>query len=301
MKRASAGFVLHYDFDEMLGGRSAGARTRQRWLKEGLLGEPSWLSVGRARIGVIPEFSLARAVVGPSVPAAERRNLMYVVEAHRRVMGPQSPFHELGHLAADRLRVLYPAGQAWTLEMVVMAMVVEAPDQFAVWLRGLRAAELDLANFGVHLASEPGYVLDAREQVVDVRSSGEQVWRIPERLVRTHVELGRPVALNRIELLGRSQAFVVPIVTGLLEPAPAEREDERELEASSPTPLERTMLALQSGVLTRKLPPRFAGDPDAVLAMRAADAAVATEPLDRFEEGTYEPEVRRGSFRPGKQ
>jgi hypothetical protein len=294
MSRVALGFFTHMDLDRLCGGGSAGARARQRQMKDGLLPRARWEQVGRARVGFVAEPALARLVVGQAGFGPEERVLRRVVDVHGEIVHDEL-FDALVAAAVDWLG---DRAGAWNLSGLSSAVAELAPDELERWHGRLDEYAATLAESGLHVDSHLGRVADATDDVLTLALGGGRRARYSMRHTATvALELGAEIAVDRVELLGRSSDFLVPVLQRK-RTTPGAVEPPSRNEQFAMSPFADTITAVLTGRIPRNRPPRFVGDADEALKARTTGEYVTAEALAPFAEEPRQPEVHRSGFRP---
>lgn len=293
MSRAALGFFTHLDLDRLYGGGPAGSRARQRQTRDGLLPQARWAQVGRARIGFFAELALVRLVVAQTASRHEQRVLRDVVALHNEVVHDEL-FDAIVGAAVDWLG---SCGGRWNLSALNLAVADRVPDQLARWHCRLDEDETTLAETGLHIVSRPARVAHCADDLVTIALEGRRVLCSARHATNLALDVGAEIAVDHVELLGRSEDFLVPAMKR--EPtALAASEAGSSEEQFAMSPFADSITAVLSGRIARNVPPRFVGDADTALSARLADERVADEMVARFAEEPHQPEVPRSGFHP---
>ncbi|HEY5342361.1 MAG TPA: hypothetical protein VIJ66_01730 [Solirubrobacteraceae bacterium] len=199
------GFLTNHELDLFLGGGTAGQRQRLRLRKDQLLPEPAEL--GRVRqfnIALFPRFALA-GLVRELASISQASETMGVLTA--RVLRCAA-FEEVS------MAVRESAGSlgVWSFDALIQGVLERAEDAVREWDEVVQRAEVELAErLRISFSTELGVIERVANDVCVVSLDSGGVERVPSIRVAAVAEIGRAVALERVNVLAKEIGYVMPV------------------------------------------------------------------------------------------
>jgi len=218
MGTVGLGFFTHFQLERLLCGGTAAQQQRRRLIARGLLPEPTWLRVDRARLAIFPEFSLAgltATATGERVAAARdisrRAGLLYASEA----------FESLKQALEEAMRMDASAARRST---ILGAHLIESGSgALESWQAAVQELENELViGDGLRMDVEPVQVSEVRGDTYIVRPlhTGDNV-AVSKLAAADELEVGGWASLDRVGLLDARREFLLGVPEQL-----ATREDD---------------------------------------------------------------------------
>lgn len=206
MSIVGLGFFTHLQLERLLGGGPAAKQQRRRLVGRGLLPEPTWLRVDRARLAIFPEFSLAALTASASAERAagaqqisRRAGLLYATSAFAGLTGPLE----------DALRVGGPALRESGALGGFLAR--EAGDALQGWRDTVGELELELiADGSLHMDVAPVRVSAVRADGLVVSYQDERTdVVVPPAAAADDLAEGARASLDRVGLSDTQRIFLL--------------------------------------------------------------------------------------------
>lgn len=209
-------FLTNHELNLFLGGGGSGQRQYQRLRKAGLFPTPADLGkVHKARVALFPRFVLA----GLTSDLATIPQATDVMEAAAAKVFHAPVFVKLRAAVLDVARAL----SAWNFGALVAGVVERAEDAVREWEEEVALAEGRLAQqLGISFSTEFGAIERVERDVCVISLDIGGIERVPLLRVATAHEEGRPVALERVNVLAKEIGYVMPLEV-------VEDQEEREL------------------------------------------------------------------------
>jgi hypothetical protein len=257
----SPGFITHHDLDRLAGT----ARTRQRWRQRGLLPDPYWVRVDRARVGLLPEFVLAPVVIAGATSTADAAILQRACRLAGEVCATES-FRNIARAAREVLAEMVDERErSWDFARFVDRLSRLAGPALARWRPDLDAAEHDLAQHGLVVSCRSAEVVDIDQRACLVALAGSTtLLPFPMGKLCWQPQRGEPVVISCVEIGNRRRDFLLPPLPAAEAPGAASAASTvggsvGAPPASPPTPaapLSKRLAAIVRGA--DSLTPRFA-------------------------------------------
>ena len=199
------GFLTNHELDLFLGGGTAGQRQRLRLRKDKLLPEPAEL--GRARqfnIALFPRFVLA-GLVRDLASISQASETMGILTA--KVLRCTA-FEEVSVAVRESASSL----GAWSFDALIQGVLERAEDAVREWDEVVQNAEIELAErLSISFSTELGVIERVANDVCVVSLDGGGAERVPSIRVAAVAEIGRAVALERVNVLAKELGYVMPV------------------------------------------------------------------------------------------
>jgi len=212
MGTVGLGFFTHFQLERLLGGGTAAQQQRRRLIARGLLPEPTWLRVDRARLAIFPEFSLAGLI---ATAAGERVAAAREISRRAGVLYTSEAFEGLKRALEETMST--DASAARRSAVLGAHLIESGSDALKVWREAVQELENELViGEGLRMDVEPVRISEVSGDTYIVRPVHTEKDVVVSVLAAAdELEVGAWASLDRVGLLDARREFLLGVPEGL--------------------------------------------------------------------------------------